>query len=86
LGFDQAREYSLPLAAIRFAIEAGLLGRACRQGGGGRLVRLVAGIKTAAPDRTLNQTATQLEAVRRRTPRGGTRWHPSSVRHLLGQA
>jgi hypothetical protein len=25
----------------------------------------------------------QLEAMRERTPRGGTRWHPSSVKHLL---
>jgi len=67
-------------------VEAGLLGRARRQGGDGRLVRLVAGIKAAAPERTLQQIATQLEAMRERTPRGGTRWHPSSVRHLLGRA
>jgi DNA invertase Pin-like site-specific DNA recombinase len=67
-------------------VEAGLLGRARRQGGDDRLVRLVAGIKAAAPDRTLQQIATQLEAMRERTPRGGTRWHPSSVKHLLGRA
>ena len=67
-------------------VEAGLLGRARRQGGDDRLVRLVAGIKAAAPGRTLQQIATQLEAMRERTPRGGTRWHPSSVRHLLGRA
>jgi hypothetical protein len=24
--------------------------------------------------------------MRERTPRGGTRWHPSSVKHLLDQA
>ncbi len=36
------------------------LARARRQGGGDRLVRLVAGIKAAAPDRTLQQIATQL--------------------------
>ncbi len=65
-------------------IKAGLLGRARRQGGGDRLVRLVAGIKTASADRTLNQIATQLEAMREHTPSGDTRWHPSSVRHLLG--
>ena len=52
-------------------IEPGLLGRARRQGGDDRLVRLVAGIKAAA---------------RERTPRDGTRWHPSSVKHLLGRA
>ena len=66
-------------------VEAGLLGRARRQGGGDRLVRLVAGIK-AAPDRTFQQIATQLEAMRERTPHGGTRWHPSSVKRLLGRA
>ena len=32
------------------------------------------------------QIATQLEAMRERTPRGGTRWHPSSVEHLLARA
>jgi hypothetical protein len=50
------------------------------------LIRLVAGIKAAAPGRTLQQIAVQLEAMRERTPRGGTRWHPSSVKHLLSQA
>ena len=35
------------------------------------------------PIRTLQQIAAQLEAMRERTPRGGTRWHPSSVKHLL---
>ena len=67
-------------------IEATLLGRAERQRGDDRLVRLVAGIKAAAPDRTLQQIAAQLEAMRERTPRGGTRWHASSVKHLLGKA
>ena len=67
-------------------VEAGLLGRARRQGGDDLLVRLVAGIRAAAPGRTLQQIATQLEAMRERTPRGGTRWHPSSVKHLLGRA
>src|SRR5580692_7569472 len=51
-----------------------------------RLVRLVAGIKAAAPDRTLQQIAAQLEAMRERTSRGETRWHPSSVKHLLARA
>lgn len=67
-------------------VEATLLGRARRQGGDDRLVRLVAGIKAAAPDRTRQQIATQLETMRERTPRGGTRWHPSSVKHLLDRA
>ena len=67
-------------------VEATLLDRAPRQQGDDRLIRLVAGIAAAAPDRTLQQIAAQLEAMRERTPRGGTRWHPSSVKHLLGRA
>ena len=63
-----------------------LLDRARPQKADDRLIRLVAGIKAAAPDRTLQQIGTQLEAMRERTPRGGTRWHPSSVKHLLDQA
>jgi DNA invertase Pin-like site-specific DNA recombinase len=67
-------------------IEVTLLDRARPQLGDDRLIRLVAGIKAAAPDRTLQQIAAQLEAMRERTPRGGTRWHPSSVKHLLTRA
>jgi hypothetical protein len=63
-----------------------LLNRARPQPGDDRLIRLVAGIKAAAPDRTLQQIAAQLETMRERTPRGGTRWHPSSVKNLLAQA
>ena len=67
-------------------IEASLLDRAQPQRSDDRLIRLVAGIKAAAPDRTLQQIAAQLETMHERTPRGGTRWHPSSVKHLLGRA
>jgi hypothetical protein len=67
-------------------LEASLLDRARPQQGDDRLVRLIAGIAAAAPDRTLQQIAAQLEAMRERTPRGGTRWHPSSVRNLLQRA
>lgn len=63
-----------------------LIERAARQQGDDRLVRLVAGIKAAAPERTLQQIAAQLETMHERTPRGGTRWHPSSVKHLLERA
>ena len=66
-------------------VEASLLDRARLQTGDDRLVRLVAGIKAAAPDRTLQQIAAQLETMHERTPRGGTRWHPSSVKHLLSK-
>src|SRR3984957_17335818 len=67
-------------------IEAHVLDRAPRQQGDDRLIRLGGGVAAAAPDRTLQQIAAQLEAMRERTPRGGTRWHPSSVKHLLGRA
>jgi DNA invertase Pin-like site-specific DNA recombinase len=67
-------------------IESSLLDRALPQHSDDRLIRLVAGIKAAAPDRTLQQIAAQLETMRERTPRGGTRWHPSSVKHLLTRA
>jgi DNA invertase Pin-like site-specific DNA recombinase len=67
-------------------VDSSLLDRAQPQQNDDRLVRLVAGIKAAAPDRTLQQIAAQLEVMRERTPRGGTRWHPSSVKHLLTRA
>jgi hypothetical protein len=67
-------------------VEAGLLGSARRRPADDRLVALVAGIVLAAPAMTLQQVASQLEAMHERTPRGGTRWHPSSVRNLLRQA
>jgi hypothetical protein len=67
-------------------LEVSLLDRAQPQQSDDRLVRLVAGIKGAAPDRTLQQIAAQLETMRERTPRGGTRRHPSSVKHLLARA
>jgi hypothetical protein len=67
-------------------VEAHLLDRARPQGGADRLVRLVAGIRTASPDWTLQQIASQLEAMRERKPRGSTRWHRSSVQQLLAKA
>jgi hypothetical protein len=67
-------------------VEATLMDRAPRQPGDDRLTRLVAGVATTAPDRTLQQIATELEAMRERTPRGRTRWHPSFVKHLLARA
>jgi DNA invertase Pin-like site-specific DNA recombinase len=67
-------------------VEPALLARAPRTPADDRLIVLVAGIAAAAPERTLQQIAAQLEAMRERTPRGGTRWHASSVRNLLAQA
>jgi len=59
--------------AVEGIIESSLLDRARPQQSDERLIRLVAGIKAAAPDRTLQQIAAQLDAMHERTPRGGTR-------------
>src|SRR5207237_6175263 len=67
-------------------VEPSLLERAARKPADDRLIALVAGIATAAPERTLQQIASQLEAMRERTSRGGTRWHPASGRNLPLQA
>jgi hypothetical protein len=67
-------------------VEPELLVPSPRKPAGDRLVVLVASIASAAPDRTLQQIASQLEAMRERTPRGGIRWHASSIRHLLQRA
>ena len=49
------------------------------------LVR-VAAIKGADPDITLQTICERLESMRERTPRGRTRWQPSSVKMLLERA
>jgi DNA invertase Pin-like site-specific DNA recombinase len=67
-------------------VEPVLLDRAPRRPGDERLAVLVAGIAAAGPDLTLQQIAARLEALRERTPRGGTRWHSSSVGNLLRRA
>jgi Resolvase, N terminal domain len=67
-------------------VEADLLDRARPQRSDDRLIRLIAGIAAAAAERTLQQIAAQLETKRERTPRGGTRWHRSSIKHLLARA
>jgi hypothetical protein len=51
-----------------------------------RLVTLVAGIRRANPEMSLSEIGAQLEAINERTPRGGTRWSPSSVKSLLDRA
>lgn len=51
-----------------------------------RLMSLVAGIHSSKPDLTIREIATQLERLHERTPRGGTRWAPSSVRNLIDRA
>ena len=51
-----------------------------------RLLTLVSGIAIAAPELTLRDIAAQLERMRERAPRGGSRWSASSVKSLLDRA
>ena len=63
-----------------------VLGRAGRRAGDDRLPAIVAAIKGADPDITLQAICDRLEAMRERTPRGRTSWQPSSVKMLLDRA
>jgi hypothetical protein len=49
-------------------------------------VSMVAALANALPNPTLQAIGTALEQMRERTPRGGIRWAPSSVKHLLDKA
>jgi len=51
-----------------------------------RLMTLVAGIHSSNPDLTLREIASQLERLHERTPRGGSKWSPSSVKNLIERA
>ncbi|WP_157016756.1 recombinase family protein [Mesorhizobium xinjiangense] len=51
-----------------------------------RLMTLVAGMHSSNPELTLREIANQLERLHERTPRGGTKWAPSSVKNLLDRA
>lgn len=63
-----------------------VLGRARRTETDDRLPALVAAIRGADPDITLQAICDRLQSMRERTPRGRTRWQPSSVRMLLERA
>ncbi len=63
-----------------------VLGRAARREGNDRLPAIVAAIRGADPDITLQAICDRLEAMREPTPRGRTSWQPSSVRMLLARA
>lgn len=51
-----------------------------------RLMTLVAGIHASNSDLTLREIAAQLERLHERTPRGGSKWSPSSVKNLIDRA
>ncbi|WP_372675006.1 recombinase family protein [Aquicoccus sp.] len=79
------------LRAVRAYVRDGLLSdtvlrRAGRRESDDRLPAIVAAIKGADPDITLQAICDRLEAMRERTPRGRTSWQPSSVRMLLERA
>lgn len=63
-----------------------LLAAAPRAASDDRLPALVAALRGADPDMTLQQICDRLEAMRERTPRGRSKWQPSSVRMLLERA
>lgn len=63
-----------------------LLGRAPRRRPDDRLMTLIGGIAGANQDLSLAKIAVQLERMRERAPRGGTKWSASSVKNLLDQA
>lgn len=51
-----------------------------------RLMTLVAGIYSTNRAITLREIGLQLERLHERTPRGGSKWSPSSVKNLLDRA
>ena len=63
-----------------------VLDRAGRREKDDRLPAIVAGIKAANPDITLQAFCDRLQSMRERTPRGRARWQPSSVKMLLERA
>jgi len=63
-----------------------VLGRAGRRESDDRLPAIVAAIKGADPNITLQTICDRLEFIRERTPRGRASWQPSSVRMLLERA
>ena len=67
-------------------IEKVVLERSPRRDGDDRLLALVAGIKGAAPEITLEGIAARLEAIHELTPRGARKWRASSVKMILERA
>ncbi len=63
-----------------------VLARAPRRPADDRLPALVAALRSADPEITLQAICDRLEAMRERTPRGRGRWQPSSIRMLLERA
>ncbi|SMF83957.1 Resolvase, N terminal domain [Tistlia consotensis] len=83
-------DYRLKTAVKRFVrdglAEPGLLGPATGGPADDRLLVVIAGMREANPEMTLEAMCRRLEAMREPTPRGRTSWHPSTVRALLQRA
>ena len=91
LPHDQRWTQSRLLRAVKayvadWFLPAEVLGRAGRRETDDRLPAIVAAIKGADPEITLQAICDRLESMRERTPRGRTSWQPSSVRMLLERA
>ena len=67
-------------------LPAEVLARAGRRETADRLPAIVAAIKGADPNITLQAICDRLESMRERTPRGRAKWQPSSVKMLLERA
>jgi len=63
-----------------------LLARSPRRAPEDHLMKLVAAIAIADPGLSLRDIAAQLDQMGQRPARGGRKWQPSSVRHLLDEA
>jgi DNA invertase Pin-like site-specific DNA recombinase len=63
-----------------------LLARSPRRAPEDQLMKLVAAIAIADPGLSLRDIATELDRIGERPARGGRKWQPSSVRHLLDEA
>ncbi|SLN72281.1 hypothetical protein LOS8367_03694 [Limimaricola soesokkakensis] len=50
-----------------------------------RILAIIAGIKSSAPEMALKEIAARLETMREPTPRGRSKWATSSVAHLLAR-
>jgi len=88
---DRRWSQSRLLRAVKAYVRDGflpdaVLGRAGRRETDDRLPALVAAIKGADPEITLQAICDRLEAMRERTPRGRSSWQPSSVKMLLARA
>jgi DNA invertase Pin-like site-specific DNA recombinase len=63
-----------------------LLARSPRRAPEDHLMKLVAAIAIADPGLSLRDIAAQLDQMGERPARGGRKWQPSSVRHILDEA